>query len=114
MLRELASLSGDLDAEFEDQAESMELLFEMNRLAMQHGLGVLTESLREYLGIGGTPSATALEALVRDPRYAYLVAGRGSAEGARLELYERLSGAMDRLLGSLETELARRGAAYHH
>ena len=110
LMRELASFSGDLNAEFEDQVESMELLAEMRRIQMEYGLGIFSPTLREDIGFGGATSTSDVEVVIRDPRYAHLVAIRTLMEKNRLDYYERLAGAMVRMLSLLEVELAERGA----
>lgn len=112
LLRELAAFSSDLRVEFEDQAESMALMAEMHRLQMEYGLGLLPSTAWQYLvGMDGSPSESAIASLVKDPRHAFLVLRRGRMEANRLELYQRLDGAIARLLRLLDNELAERGAS---
>jgi len=112
LLRELASFAGDLNADFEDQVESMDLLAEMRRIQMQYGLDIYSRGFWKDLGLSGAPSPTpsAVAAIIRDPRYAHLVAIRTLLETNRLEYYERLEGSMARMLRLLDQELALRGA----
>jgi hypothetical protein len=110
LIQELASFSGDLDPEFEDQVESMDLLGEMRRIQMQYGLAAFPRGFRENRGLEGDASREAMAELIRDPRLAYLVALRGALESGRLQLYERLEEGMNRMLELLDRELTQRGA----
>jgi hypothetical protein len=110
LIQELASFSGDLDVEFEDQVESMDLLGEMRRIQMEYGLAVFPRRFRENRGLQGDASPEVMAELLRDPRLAYLVAFRGGLESVRLQLYERLEEAMNRMLELLDRELTQRGA----
>jgi hypothetical protein len=109
LLGQLASFAGDLTADFEDQAQSMDLLAEMTRIQMEHGLSVFSQGfLRRRYDIDAPPTDDAVEVLARDPRHAYLVAWRGLLERNRLEMFDQLSEAMVSLLAILDDELAQR------
>jgi hypothetical protein len=111
LLRELAAFAGDLDAEFEDQDESMSLLAEMRRVVMDYGLDVLSRQRQGRIGLSGSASAQAVAAVLNNQRYAHLVALRTWMETIRLAYLEGLSDSMMRIRTLLEAELAMRGAA---
>jgi hypothetical protein len=110
LLRALASFFGDVQAGFEDDVASMDLVAELRRSTMHHGLGVVNEVILDDLGVEAPVSAASVAAIVADPTYANLTANRTFLENNRLEYYERLSAAITRMLSLLDDELVARGA----
>ena len=111
LLRALASFFGDVKAGFEDEVASMDLLAELRRATMGHGLGVVNEVILDEVGTQFPASQAAVGAVVADPVYANLTANRIFLEINRLEYYERLQASIVTMLSLLDAELAFRGAA---
>jgi hypothetical protein len=104
LLRQLASFSGDIRGEFEDQDESMRLVLELRRLQAPHGLDAFDPVLLNELEVLWTPSSSALSAMVADPRFAVFLATRTRLEMNRAELYERLDEAIASMLAAIDLQ----------
>lgn len=95
----LATFDADLDAGFEDENESRQMLFEMLRAVSHLGTAVFTIKGRSQLGL---PPSVVPVAELNNPAFVQALAGHTILESNRLEYYERLSEQLDHILRILE------------